>query len=378
MTGSLQIKKGYYYIVLNTYENGKRKSKWISTKLCVKGNKRKAEQMLYEALASFEEAKPSTEMLFSEYIRQWSNRIIHKVDEVTYQGYEKLLQTHILPYFDNAHLSLCEISVDVLQTFFDEKAIKGRLDGKGGLSPASLRRLKNLVNQPLKDAVKNGLLTSNPCQYVSLPKQERYQSQFYTATQLHALFQAIEGDPIAPLVRIAALYGLRRSEVLGLQWDSVDFENRTLTIKHTVTKITKTVTKDKTKNASSRRTFPLTHDAMEIFREAKQQEKQNRADCGKGYQENNYIFKWGNGQPFAVEYVSHHFKRLLEKHNLPPIRFHELRHSCASLLLNNGYTLKDVQEWMGHSDITMTANIYGHLDQTRKQDIANKLAHLVQ
>lgn len=377
MTGSLQIKNGKFHIVLNIYENGKRKRKWMATGLDVKGNKRKAEQMLREVLQTYEPYKPSAEMMFSDYIRHWMELVVRKVDAVTYQGYEVLVNAHILPYFDSAHLKLCEINADNLQSYFDEKAANGRIDGKGGLSPASLRRLKNPINQALKEAVKNGLLPHNPCQFVDLPKKERYEAQFYTVKQLQALFQAIDGDPIAPLVQIVALYGLRRSEVLGLQWDSIDFENGLLTIRHTVSKVTKPIAKDKTKTASSHRSFPLTANAIAIFEEARRQETENRILFGKEYNENQYIFKWPNGTPFAPDYVSQHFRLLLKRHQLPLIRFHDLRHSCASMLLNNGFTLKDVQEWMGHSDITMTANIYGHLDNARKQTIADNLSHLL-
>ncbi len=373
MTGSLQVKNGKFYMVLNLYENGKRKPKWISTGLTEKGNKRKAEEMLRELLLTYEPQKPSAEMLFADCVRQWLNDISRKVDEVTYQGYQVLADTHIIPHFEKAALKLQDITLDNLQSFFDEKAKNGRKDGKGGLSPASLRQLKNIINQTINDALRKGLLISNPCQLITLPKCERYQSTFYSAAQLQKLFEAVADDPLAPLIRIAALYGLRRSELLGLQWDSIDFDNELVTIRHTVSKVTKTVAKDKTKNASSRRSFPLTAEARAIFEKAREDERQNRQTCGKAYQNNPYVFKWPDGRPFSPDYVSKHFRALLSKHGLPHIRFHELRHSCASLLLNNGCTLKDVQEWMGHSDVKMTANLYGHLDATHKKGMADML-----
>ena len=181
-------------------------------------------------------------------------------------------------------------------------------------------------------------------------------------------------DVLLPLVKITALYGLRRSELLGLQWDSIDFEAKTMTIRHTVSKVTEVVAKDKTKNASSRRTFPLTPEALEKFKAAKCQEAQNRIAFGREYQENSYVFKGADGHTYSPDYVSHRFNDLLKKHSLPHIRFHELRHSCASMLIAVGWTLKDVQEWLGHSDIKMTANIYSHLDTARKSNIAAALA----
>ena len=131
--------------------------------------------------------------------------------------------------------------------------------------------------------------------------------------------------------------------------------------------------KNKTKNTSSFRSFPLTDDAMRLFKILLQQEQYYRNHYGKDYIDNDYVFTWEDGHPYSPDYVSHTFHKLLKKYDLPHIRFHDLRHTCASMLLSEGYGLKDVQEWLGHSDIKMTANIYGHLDIRRKRSIANGL-----
>ena len=375
MTGSLTVKNGKYYAVLNFYENGKRKKKWICSGLPEKGNKRKAEAFLRQKLAEYErmEGIVQTDTSFSDYVRVWLDHIARTVDKVTLQGYKSLADTHILPYFDDAGTKLTKLDHKTIQRYMDMKFTSGRRDGKGGLSPRSLRLHKNIIAQTLDLAVRNKLIQSNPCQFVVLPQCERYESQFYTETQLKALFSALKDDPILPMVRITAWYGLRRSELLGLQWDSIDFERKTMTIRHTVSKVTEVVAKDKTKNASSRRTFPLTPEAVEIFTKAKEQEERNRAMFGREYQENPYVFKWPDGHPYSPDYISHHFAKVLKRHGLPHIRFHELRHSCASMLINMGFTLKDVQEWLGHSDIKMTANVYSHLDNARKNTIAAML-----
>ncbi|MBQ3548927.1 MAG: site-specific integrase [Oscillospiraceae bacterium] len=376
MTGSLTIKNGKYYAVLNIYEDGKRKKKWINSGLPEKGNKRKAEAFLREKIAEYErlEGIVQTDILFADYIRHWLTHIARKVDEVTMQGYKTLADSHILPYFDQKKIPLRNLDHTMIQRYMDEKHECGRLDGKGGLSPRSLRLHKNIISQTLDLAVQTKLIPANPCQFVELPQNVRYESTFYTTAQLQDLFTALQGDELLPLVKITVLYGLRRSELLGLQWDSIDFERKTMTIRHTVSKVTEVVAKDKTKNASSRRTFPLTEEAEAIFRRAKEQEQQNRAAFGREYQENAYVFKWADGHPYSPDYISHRFNRLLKKHGLPHIRFHELRHSCASLLIDMGFTLKDVQEWLGHSDIKMTANIYAHLDTARKTNMADSIA----
>ena len=377
MTGSLQVKNDKFYMVLNSTENGKRKQKWISTGLPVKGNKRKAEQMLRETLRKYETQAGIVhdDVRFSDYIRLWLKQAKKRVDEVTYQGYDTLAQTHILPYFDALGIRLQEVTTKVLQAYFDEKRVNGRLDGKGGLSPKSLRLHKNVLFQALTDAVRNQLLSSNPCQFVQLPQKERKEAHFYSATQMQTLFATLQNDPLLPLVKITAIYGLRRSELLGLQWDSIDEERGTLAICHTVVKVTSVVEKDKTKNRTSRRAFPLTPEARAIFAEAKRKEIENRRLFGADYTENPYVFKWDDGQPYSPDYISHRFNDLLKKHGLPHIRFHEIRHSCASLLINAGTPLKDVQDWMGHADIRMTADLYGHLDVSRKQQLAATISN---
>lgn len=379
MTGSLQIKNDKYYIVLNSHVNGKRKQKWVKTDLPVKGNKRKAELLLRQTIQQYEQQQgiiPS-DVTFAAYVRIWLTHVKRRVDEVTYQGYESLACSHILPYFDASRLKLQQVTRQVLQDYLDEKAAHGRKDGKGGLSPRSLRLHKNILYQTLTEAVKAGLLPANPCEYVDLPSVPRHEAHFYTAEQLQVLLEAIQDDPLYPLVKITAIYGLRRSELLGLQWDSVDFDRGTLTIRHTVSKVTAAVEKDKAKNASSYRSFPLLPEARDIFLQALADQSANHRLFGKAYQENPYVFKWPDGRPFPPDYITHHFARLLQKHGLPRIRFHELRHSCASLLLSHGFTLKDVQEWLGHSDIKMTANVYGHLDVARKQSIADEMSALL-
>jgi len=377
MTGSLQIKNGKFYMVLNTTDlNGKRKPKWIATGYDAKGNKKRAELMLRETLREYEQrhGKPQANMPFADWVRQWLEDVEKRVDAVTYAQYRNTAWLHVIPYFETRGLRLDEITHEILQNFMDEKRGNGRMDGKGALSTVSLRHFRNILNQSLKAAVRGGLIPSNPCEGVILPKKEQREVNFYTSEQLSELLQAVRNDPLYPLLRVVTVYGLRRSELLGLQWDSVDFTQNTLTIKHMVVKHDGLFEKDKTKNAASRRTFPLVPDIRELLLGLRSQEQENRRLFGREYHESPYIFKWASGKPLSPDYVSHRFSDLLEKHNLPHIHFHDLRHSCASLLIAQGFGLKDVQEWLGHADIAMTANIYAHLDIKRKQSIADSLA----
>ncbi|HHX23868.1 MAG TPA: site-specific integrase [Thermoanaerobacterales bacterium] len=373
-TGSLQIKYDKYYMVINTYDrDGKRKQKWISTGLAVRGNKKRAEKLLREQLREYEqlECLIKTDMLFSDAIRHWLKKIALTVDETTLQGYEILAETQILPYFEDNKIRLIDVTRQVLQAYIDDKHQNGRRDGKGGLSPRTLRLHKNILNQTLNEAIKNGYILTNPCDMVILPPLQRYESNYYNAEQINALLEAIREETLYPLIKFTVVYGLRRSEVLGLKWDSVDLENELVTIRHTVTKVTRTVEKNKTKNATSHRSFPLLPELKTMLLELSKKEEENKRVFAGVYNDCQYIFKWDNGRPFSPDYVSRKFKNLLKKHDLPRIRFHELRHSCASFLINKGFALKDVQEWLGHSDIKITANIYGHLDVARKKSMAN-------
>ncbi len=386
MTGSLQIKNNKYYLVLNTYENGKRKPKWIATELAAKGNKTRAQKLLRDTIKEYEQAEEArveqeanrSLMPFTEAIRLWYEDKIsdfeHPIDEVTKQGYDTLMKNHVYPYFRKKGFRLCEITKDNLQEYISEKAKNGKLNGKGGLAPRSLKLIKNIVNQTLQFCVAEGMIPSNPCQFVKLPACQRYEAKFYTKSQIDELLEKIKSEPLYPLIRLTALYGLRRSEALGLCWDCVNFEAETITIRRTVSKVTTVVAKDKTKNNSSRRSFPMTPDIKQLLLELQTQQEKDKKFFGKEYHDCDYVFRWPDGRPFSPDYVSDKFPRLLKANNMPKIRFHELRHSAASNLLSMGFSLKDVQEWLGHSDIKTTANIYGHLDAKRKKSMAEALS----
>ena len=329
MTGSLQIKNGKYYAVINmTDSKGNRKQKWLSTGLDVKSNKKKAEKFLREKLVEYGE-KVSVDdgnILFSEYIRLWLKEVEKSVDVITYQGYLSVATAQIIPYFDNLKVSLVNLKRADIQRYIDIKSECGRLDGNGGLSPKTMKTHKLIIQLALKSAVKNGLIKENPCDFVTLPKMQRREVGFYTTSQLQELFSAIRAEPLYPLIYFTVIFGLRRSEVLGLKWDSVNFETDIITIKHTVVRFSTVVEKDTTKTDSSFRSYPLTKEVKQILAELKAKETENRKLFGAEYAENEYIFKWPDGRLYAPDYITKRFSKLLKKYELPHIRFHDLRH----------------------------------------------------
>ena len=217
------------------------------------------------------------------------------------------------------------------------------------------------------------------------PKVEKYSGNVYNKKQLEELFQAIKGDPAEFGVVTVAFYGLRRSEVVGLKWDAVDFEKKTITIKHTIqqTKVDgklQIVPCDKTKTKSSCRILPLVAPYEAILLKMRENQEENRKLCGSCYCTDylDYIYVNEIGEIIKPDYLTTHFKAFLEEHNMPHIRFHDLRHSCATLLFAQGVPMKEIQAWLGHSTIGTTANIYTHLDENSKINSANAIIGILE
>lgn len=243
-----------------------------------------------------------------------------------------------------------------------------------GLSANSVIHHHSIIRKALDYAYKMDIIPNNPADKVQRPKKEQYIGSFYNENELNELFEKSKDDPLSLMIRMASYYGLRRSEVLGLKWDAFDFDNKTITIKHTVTigRIDgkrQIYSKDRTKNKSSYRTLPLIDDIADRLLEFKGQQEYFKKAFGKSYynKDKEYVFVKPDGKLTRPDYVSEHFKNLLKNLGLRHIRFHDLRHSCASLLLAKGIPMKAIQEWLGHSNFSTTANIYAHLDSNSKQ-----------
>jgi len=173
---------------------------------------------------------------------------------------------------------------------------------------------------------------------------------------------------------------MRRGEVLGLKWNAIDIEKGTITVKHTVTSFNLDgkhvqIEQDSAKTKSSMRTLPLVGQFKEYFGQIKEAQEVNKQVCGTAYnyKYDGYIFVDELGDLVKPNYVTNAFSNILKKHGLRHIRFHDLRHSCASLLLANGVSMKEIQEWLGHSDFSTTANIYAHLDYSSKVSSAQAM-----
>lgn len=221
--------------------------------------------------------------------------------------------------------------------------------------------------------MKIDMVPQNVAMKVDRPRKNSFQPTFLDADEMQKLFQVVKGTKLELPVLVAAFYGLRRGEVLGLKWDAIDFQRGTLTIKRTVTEVKidgkyQIIEQDSAKTKSSLRTLPLVGSFKEYFLETKKAQELNKKVCGNcyDYKYDGYIFVDELGYRMKPDYLTSYFPKYIQRHGLKKMRFHDLRHSCASLSLANGVPLKQIQEWLGHSDFSTTANIYAHLDYTSK------------
>ncbi len=371
MTGSLRVKKGRYYMVLNYKdEHNQYRQKSIPTGLEEKGNKRKAEQILRDTLKEYEDKQIvfTKDILFSDFINQWMDFMRNMIRSNTYVTYRCNIDKHIVPYFRRLGVSVQKLQPLQLQRFYSEKLAEG-------LSPNTIGKIHTLIHKSLQYAmVTLNLIAYNPAERVELPRKQKYIGKCFDTKQLQELFLAVKGEPIEPAVLLAGSYGLRRSEVLGLRWDAVNFLKNTITINHTAIEVHSQVEyTDQVKTQSSYRTLPLMQHIKTYLLDLKLHQNEMRVLCAKSYHENNYICKWDDGRPLKPNYVSQRFHKILMQYEFPMIRFHDLRHSSASLMLELGFSLKDIQEWLGHADIGTTSNIYAHMQYRQKEHIADKL-----
>lgn len=385
ITASLQIKNNIYQVVLNYKDiNGKRKQKWVSTGLSEKGNnKRLANQKMQEILADFKETMNCTtsknnKKLFTLYLKEWLLDIKNTIEENTYDSY-KVIVNKTCDYFKDKNILLNELKPADIQKFYTYLYSKE-------LTGNTVLHYHNLIRKALQTALRLDLILSNPADRVERPKKEQFIGSFYSQTELNTLFSLIKDDPLKIVIYLASFYGLRRSEVLGLKWDAFDFENKTITIKHKAIQGKKdnkivVILKDKTKNQSSYRTLPLVDDIIVLLKEHQKQIDENKKLCGNSYNKKylDYVCVDSVGKIFRPEYVTDHFTLIMNKNKdiLRKIRFHDLRHSCASLLLAKGIPMKEIQDWLGHSTYSTTANIYAHLEKDTKNKSANVLSNVL-
>ena len=349
VAGHLHEKNGYYYIILNLTDSaGKRKPKWISTGLTIKGNKKRAEQMLMEERRKYANAKTGDDVLFADFMEQWLEIVKSTVSIPTYSSYVNAVKSIIAPYFRKKKILLRDLQAHDIQMFYQEQLQR--------VKASSVIHYHANIHKALKYAVKNDMIPSNPADKVERPKQDKFYGNFYDRDELNKLFEAVAGTKLELPVLLGAFYGLRRSEIVGLKWSAIDFEQNTITISHTVTSCNLDgkcviVAKDTTKTKSSRRTLPLVPYFHEKLLAVKAQQERNQKLCGRSYNREflEYICVDDIGDRFKPNYITSQFPKLLERNGFRKIRFHDLRHTAATNMHQLTGDFYTVGEILGHT-----------------------------
>ena len=400
VTGYLTQKHGFYYVVLNlpTDEKGKRNRKTLSTGLSTDRNATKAKALLLtmireanagEEVRGVNERQPKSQnktederwnspwpgMLFSDYLEFWLQWKRKSWEEVTYSGYCQNVRSWIEPYFAKRKVRLNEITVLDIEMFYTHEI------NQRGVSGNTVLHYHANIRKALSDAAKLKLIPYNPAAEVERPKKDNFVASYYSADELMEVLPIFANTKMELPVMLAAFYGLRRSEVIGLQWSAIDFERKIVTISRTFERINVDgkmvdVSKCRTKNKASFRSLPLIPAVEQALLKAQKRQHQQMKLCGGSYckEYKDYICVDDMGHLVTPDYVTRVFREMLLKNGFRPIRYHDLRHSCASLLIKNKVTMKEVQMWLGHSSFSTTANIYAHIDVDSKMEAANMIA----
>lgn len=378
MKGSLKIKRGYFYAVINYKDNyGKYKQKWFNTGLKERGNKKQAQKILETELEKFtlphieENPQPAQkdDIIFIDYIYDYIKSKEKELSPNVYQSYMecwKIMKKH----FGNK-LKLKDITYHHIEDYYDY--LKNTRKNKN----ITIKHHAVILSPALRLAYRDDLIAKNPYEFMPKIKKEKSKMEYYNKEELEKLFEVTDKSPLKLIVRVAAYYGFRRSELVGLKWDAIDFKNKMITIKHKVLHVNnKFYLSDTLKTTASHRTLPLLPEIESLLIERKEEIEKNKELFKKSYNHkfDEYVFVDDIGDLINPDIISNRFRTLLRKNHLKHIRFHDLRHSCASLLVASKVPMKNIQEWLGHSNFNTTADVYSHLDYSSKHESANALS----
>ena len=399
MTGTLVIKttskkQQYYYVHLSYKDpySGRWKTKTVSTGLQAKNNKRRAENMIpvfldkyaYLESAALSEARIDPDILLCDYFDLWLEGKKVEIKKSTFEGYSARIRS-IKKYFEPKRLKLRGVTPRDLDIYFKWCLRYGKRNQKTGegepLSVRGTRSYKSILYAVYNQAMIDGIVKVNPVDHVKVhgKKNRDYADDmlFLTRQETADLIHFLEKtDPrFTAIAFMAAYYGFRRSELLGLKWDAVDFVNHQITVRRTVVRVSTVEEAETTKTPAGKRTLTLFPTAERCLLQLKREQEQNAAFFGNTYKNKaGYIFTWEDGGQYDPNYITRTFSKLTKKFGRPEITLHKLRHTCVSLLSEMGWDLKKIQYWCGHKDFSTTANIYMHFNRQRLNDSADDLA----
>lgn len=311
--------------------------------------------------------KKGKKMLFGNYLALWYN--VHK-EEIALNT-AAALHSHVFtiigPWFNDHHVTLTGIQPEDIEAFYRDRARY--------VTSNTLRHYHGTIRNALQYAFKRGYVVNNIADRVTKPKKVIYKASFYNEAQLKQLFGYAKGTNLEFAIHMAATYGLRREEICGLKWDAIDFQYKSIAIRHTVSETCvngkfQMYLKDTTKNKSSFRTLPVSDYTLNMLMAMKQKQEKMKTLFGNRYNHDfdGYVYVYENGDIVRPNWVTYAFKQFLSDNKMPPIRFHDLRHSCATLLRHQGVKMEEISKWLGHSNTQTTEQVYAHYDESGKAD----------
>ncbi len=356
-------------------ETGKRRQKSIT----VRGTKNDAERKLREMLHSLETGGyvNPTRLTVGEWLDQWCKGYVamHTTPR-TAESYQVIVKRHLVPAL--GALLLTQLQPHHLHEYYVRALSQGRADGKGGLSPRSVLYHHRMLAEALGHAVKMGLVARNVADAVDPPRPSRPAMTTLAPKDIPRLLSTAEEMPYHDLFYTALYTGLRLGELLALRWCDVDLDLSFLSVVQTLYRRGDYVIKEP-KSRYSRRTVALPPSLALLLRRRRAEQEALGGLLGKPITYGDFVFAYADGSPLDPSTVSHAFARTVRKAGLPHIRFHDLRHSHATLMLSAGVHPKVVSERLGHSSVAFTLDTYSHVLPGLQERAAQRFdEHLVQ
>lgn len=317
-----------------------------------------------------------TKQTFSSYLDDWLAATKSTLRASTYATYASLVETQIKPRLGS--LALQSITATRLNAMYADLLASGRRDGKGGLSPATVRYVHAVIRKALADAVRRNQLTRNVADAADAPRQTRPAIRTWSARELRAFLAHVEDDRLYAAYVVAGTTGMRRGEVLGLSWQDVDLDTARVSVVRSLTVVGGYKAEfSEPKTAHGRRMIALDPTTVAALREHRERQMLERALMGEAYEDDDLVFCREDGTPLHPDGFSDSFWRHVKAARLPRIRFHDLRHTHATLALAAGVHPKVVSERLGHASITITLDTYSHAIPAMQETAAALVASLV-
>lgn len=361
--------RGRYYVTMDygRDEDGRRQRRTVTFP-----NLAAARRALrnFESQRLSQSVVPPSRITVGEWLDQWlSDFITPNRAETTIYGYRKMIENHTRPILGD--IPLQELAVRDIQHYY------ARLRADRGLSPATIRHHHDMLNCALHIAVKQDLLLRSPVERAEAPRVQPHEARFYTPEDLSALCRAVDGTWLETVVKLAGCLGLRREEICGLRWSSVDFENRRIHIREARTAAGAHIVQKDTKNRSSCRTLYMTDEIRDVLRREQRRQRLNRATLGERYVDSGFVTVNGRGEAHSPNLVTIAFSQVVRREGLPRITLHGLRHTFATIASAQGAPLFDIGKALGHSTPATTGKIYTHLlDQNHAHTLTKVAAAL--